>query len=926
MNTFVEKLFGDQNKRLIKALQKDIVRINALESAIQQLTDAQLQAKTVEFRKHLQEGKTLEDIKHEAFAVVREAARRTLGQRHYDVQLMGGLVLHQGNIAEMKTGEGKTLSATTAAYLNALEDSVHIVTVNDYLARRDADWMGQIYHFLGLTVGCIQHDAAFQYEADISKIRRPRDVGRVETTDGTGGQAQAEPSTESSAGYEALITADMEHLRAVPRKEAYQCDVIFGTNNEFGFDYLRDNMVGRAEERVQGPLHFAIIDEVDSILIDEARTPLIISAPAEEATQQYYQFADLVARLTAETDFVVDEKMKSATLTETGIEKIEKALGVGNIYVDSGLRTVHHIEQALKARTLFQKDRDYVVNADGEVVIIDEFTGRMMTGRRYSDGLHQAIEAKEHVEIKKESRTLATITLQNLFRLYDKLGGMTGTADTEAEEFHKIYGLEVVVIPSHRTIMRTDLSDRVYKNAVGKYRAVAAYVKELHEKGQPVLLGTISIEHNELLSQLLTANGIPHNVLNAKQHEREAEIIAQAGKRGAVTVATNMAGRGVDIILGGNPVDIEEARAIRELGGLAVIGTERHEARRIDNQLRGRAGRQGDPGSSQFFVSMDDDLMRIFGSDRMKNMMNRLGVPEDMPIENRLVSRSIESAQKKVESRHFDVRKHLVEYDDVMNKHRDVIYRRRNTILEMTPEAVHGAVMDLIDAEIEQVVSYHTASEEAHDWDLKAICATLETIFPFNTQHCLVALQDVHKQVGDKLEEVKGRTTMIEYFVEQARSAYESMVKDVANPEVMQRVERGLMLRAIDTLWIAHLDEMSFLRDSIGLRGYGQRDPLVEYKRESYQMFQELLANIQKQVVYNIYKIRNAQTVATPKAQHVQYSAPQKEMEKKQVQKPANQIPFVRKEEMASDDGKKVGRNDVCPCGSGKKYKKCHGA
>lgn len=913
MNAYIEKLFGDRNKRLVKALQKDVDQINALEPEIQKLTDEQLRAKTSEFKAKLAEGKTLEDIKYEAFAVVREAARRTLGQRHYDVQLMGGLVLHQGNIAEMKTGEGKTLSATTATYLNALEGKgVHLVTVNDYLARRDADWMGQVYHFLGLTVGCIQHDGAFLYETEIEKVRRHDDELKKEG--------------EAEEGYEALITADMNHLREVTRREAYQADITFGTNNEFGFDYLRDNMVTRSEDRVQRGVHYAIIDEVDSILIDEARTPLIISAPAEDATEDYHRFAQLVTQLQPETDYTIDEKMRSTAMTDAGIAKIEKALGVENLYVDSGIRTVHHIEQALKARALFSKDKDYVV-ADDEVVIIDEFTGRMLKGRRYSEGLHQAIEAKEGLPIKAESKTLATITLQNLFRLYKKRAGMTGTAMTESEEFYKIYGLDVVSIPSHRELVRHDVSDRVYKNATGKYRAVAERVKELHEKGQPVLLGTISIEHNELLSQLLTANGIPHNVLNAKHHEREAEIIAQAGKLGAVTVATNMAGRGVDILLGGNPVNIEEARKVRELGGLAVIGTERHESRRIDNQLRGRSGRQGDPGVSQFFVSMDDDLMRIFGSDRMKNLMTRLGVPDDMPIENKIVSRSIETAQSRVESHNFDIRKHLVEYDDVMNKHRDVIYKKRNEILEMKPEALREHIHGLVTAEIEHLVSFHTNKEDG-DWDVKEICDALKGMFGLSAEESIEAIEKFKHQENTDGEEMisdaQQRTDLIEHFTAKAKAAYAAMIEKVPDADAAYQAEKAFALRAIDVLWVDHLSQMSFLRDSIGLRGYGQRDPLVEYKRESYQLFQALLSNIQREIVYNIYKIGQLKQFAQVQHQHEhkhvehKYSAPAKEMEA-----PENEDTYHSTKKDAT--GEKIGRNDPCPCGSGKKYKKCHG-
>lgn len=928
MHPFVEKLFGDQNKRKLNKLAPLVAQINALEPEIQKLSDDQLRAKTDEFKQRLAGGASLDELSIEAFAVVREAAMRTLGQRHYDVQLIGGLVLHSGAIAEMKTGEGKTLSATSAVYLNALEGKgVHIVTVNDYLAKRDADWMGQVYHFLGLTVSCIgNQSAAWVYEADLEKVRRPK-------ADEQGGGAD-EASTEGT-GYEALVVADMDHLQEVSRAEAYQADIVFGTNNEFGFDYLRDNMVRSKENRVQRGLHFAVIDEVDSILIDEARTPLIISAPAEEATEQYYRFSQLVSALQEHDDFSVDEKMRTVALNDAGIAKLEKALGVENIYVEGGLRTVHHIEQALKARMLFTRDKDYVVKED-EVIIVDEFTGRLMEGRRYSEGLHQAIEAKEGLPIKQESRTLATITLQNLFRLYDKISGMTGTAATEAEEFYKIYGLDVVTIPTHRDIIRMDASDRVYKSRKGKFHAVVARIKELHELGQPVLVGTASIEQNELLGQLLTASGVPHNVLNAKNHQREAEIIAQAGTVGAVTVATNMAGRGVDIILGGNPVDLEQHRTVVELGGLAVIGTERHEARRIDNQLRGRSGRQGDMGASQFYVSMEDDLMRIFGTDRMKNMMNRLGVPDDMPIENKIVTRSIESAQKKVEGHNFDIRKHLVEYDDVMNKHRDVIYRQRNNILEMNEEALRAHIQEMVQAEIQHVVSFHTngvneEEGETTQWDVKEICGVISSIFPLDVERCIQDLNNVRSAEQSKLGEAEARTVIIDYLSRAALDAYNSMIEAAENTSLVTQVERGFVLRAMDMLWVDHLDQMSFLRDSIRLRGYAQRDPLVEYKRESYQLFQELLGNIQKQVVYNIYKLGDAKVIANrafrqEQPQQQQLSAPAKEMERRQPQQ--GTAPKVQPHVATNKDaqGKKVGRNDPCPCGSGKKYKKCHGA
>ncbi len=931
MATFLESIFGDGNKQAIKRFQKDVEQINALEAAIQTLSDEQLRAKTAEFKQRLHDGESLDAIKHEAFAVVREAALRTLGQRHYDVQLIGGLVLHSGSVAEMRTGEGKTLTATTAAYLNALTgNDVHLVTVNDYLARRDSDWMGQVYGFLGLTVSCIQaNNNAFMYDADSDAVRRHNEERQAVV------DAAAENSTEG-AGYEALIVADMDHLRVVTRREAYHADIIFGTNNEFGFDYLRDNMVVQSKDRSQGTLAFAIIDEVDSILIDEARTPLIISAPAADATQQYYEFSQLVAGLTLEEDFVVNEKERAATLTESGIAKVERLLGVENLYVEAGIRTVHHIEQALKARALFLKDREYVVQ-DGQVIIVDEFTGRMMHGRRYSEGLHQAIEAKEGLTIQQESQTLATITLQNYFRLYGKLSGMTGTAMTEKEEFFKIYGLTVVAVPTNRENIRTDVSDRVYKDQSAKYTAVIERVKEIHATGQPILLGTASIDQNELMGQLLTQAKIPHEILNAKNHEREAEIIAQAGKLGAVTVATNMAGRGVDILLGGNPVDINEQRQVRELGGLVVIGTERHEARRIDNQLRGRAGRQGDPGSTQFYVSMEDGLMRMFGSERMQSLMDRMGVPDDMPIENSMVTRSIETAQKKVESRNFDIRKHLVEYDDVVNKQRTTIYRRRNELLDAESSVVIDFIREMLNDEIEHIVSIHTNREDVDTtgWDFAALAKDASSVLQLSEETVRSDLENIATDLGDKLGEAQTRTRLIEHLEALAHEALQTVAGDV-DMEVLGNAFRQMYLRVIDVLWIQHLDEIEFLRDSINLRGYGQRDPLVEYKRESYDLFQSLLASIQKQVVAQCFPVAKEAQHFVDAHQHeaselpanTEYSAPDKEMQssREAAQAEAPKGKTVVSHEPTNEDGEKIGRNDPCFCGSGKKYKKCHGA
>ncbi len=901
----LSKLAGDPNAREIAKIRPLIERINALEPTIKTLSDDGLREKTAEFKDRLAKGETLDEVLPEAFAVAREASFRTLGQRQYDVQLIGGIVLHRGMIAEMRTGEGKTLTAVAAVYLNALTGKgVHVVTVNDYLSRRDAVWMGQVYHALGLTVSTIQHDAAFRYDPTF----------------------KAEPEHDESRDATGSFRVDMDYLRPVGRRDAYTADITYGTNNEFGFDFLRDNMVRTREEMVQRDLHYAIIDEVDSILIDEARTPLIISAPAEEAAEMYYRFADLVARLDEETDYIVDEKMRTSTLTDEGITKIEKMLGVENLYVQGGMRMVHHLEQALRARALFKLDKDYVVK-DGEVIIVDEFTGRLMQGRRYSEGLHQAIEAKERVPIQRESVTMATITFQNLFRMYEKLSGMTGTAVTEAEEFHKIYELEVLSIPTNRPNQRRDDADRVYKDQVAKFQAVVREIRALHEKGQPVLVGTASIERNELLSEMLRADGIPFNLLNAKNHEREAEFIAQAGRRGAVTIATNMAGRGVDIILGGNPPDPAEAEAVCALGGLHVLGTERHESRRIDNQLRGRAGRQGDPGTTQFYVSMDDDLMRIFGSERLKGRMDFLGMPDDEPIESKMLSKAIETAQKKVEGHNFDIRKHLLEYDDVLNKHRTSIYQKRREILASSAEPTQDGqrpltpmVMEAVEHEIEQIIYMHTPDEAPDEWKMEEIAKAAGALLP--------AGMDIASKLSAAKTEYEGRediaarrTVLIESLMDLAREAYAKIEKSLGDTVRMADLEKTLLLHAIDMLWVEHLEAMDHLRRGIGLQGYGQRDPLVEYKRESFRMFNELLALIDKQVATAVFKVQIAREIVH---EHVQgaglgsltLSGPSKNGNDPQGIKQA------AKEEKYEG----VGRNDPCPCGSGKKFKKCHGA
>lgn len=922
----LSRLFGDPNERVVKACRPTISAINSLEEEYKKLSDEELKAKTTVFREKLgvtidAEGKPLislsyeeqkpilEDILPEAFATIREAARRVIGQRHYDVQLIGGIILHRGQIAEMKTGEGKTLVATLPLYLNALTGrGVHLVTVNDYLSRVGAGWMAPVYAALGLTTGVIIHDQALVYDPEHND------------------EKQFDPR--------------LRHFKPVERKEAYIADVTYGTNNEFGFDYLRDNMVQKLSEKVQRDLHYAIVDEVDSILIDEARTPLIISAPAEESTDRYYTFAQLVERLTEEEDYNVDEKMRAATLTEAGLAKMEKWLGMDNIYTEGGIREVHHLEQALKARVLFKRDKEYVVR-DGEIVIVDEFTGRLMFGRRYSEGLHQAIEAKEGVKIQRESRTLATITFQNYFRMFNKLGGMTGTALTEAEEFFKIYKLETVAIPTNRPTVRKDQNDLIYSTEEGKYKAVIQEIKEKNDAGQPVLVGTISIEKNEMLAALLEREGIQAQVLNAKQHEKEASIIAQAGKEGSVTIATNMAGRGVDIILGGTPFDQVAYDKVVALGGLHVIGTERHEARRIDNQLRGRAGRQGDPGSSRFFVSMEDDLMRIFGGDRMKNLMKTLKLPEDTPVENKIVSKSIESAQKRVEGNNFDIRKHLVEYDDVINKHRLAIYGRRAEILRLSEaEAViniggeenieetknnktlKDIIMKMIESEIEQIISAHTELETSKDWNLNEIKEAVATILPVEPN-----FEDNLKKIttdSTKLDKVQVQTQVIEHLLELARTTYEKMVKLATEAGFnWKEVEKSVLLRSIDNLWMDHLETMDYMRRGIGLRGYGQRDPLVEYKKEAYRLFNELNSLIEKQIVYSIFKIGGLQEFTMPSInlKNISVTAPIKEMSEKGTTTTTTQVYSDR--HIKDSEGNKVGRNDLCPCGSGKKYKKC---
>ncbi|EKE19119.1 MAG: hypothetical protein ACD_9C00128G0002 [uncultured bacterium] len=872
------RIFGS-NEREINKLRPIVEQINSFEEKMIALSDEDLKGKAKEFRERLNgESEKLDDILPEAFAVVREVAKRVSGTRHFDVQMIGGIALHRGKIAEMKTGEGKTLTSTLPIYLNAIEGKgVHVVTVNDYLAKRDCNWMGPIYNALGLSTACIMHDVSYLYEPQI-----------IDSNE---------------------VNVEMENLIEISRREAYAADITYGTNNEFGFDYLRDNMVQRVEQMSQRELNYAIVDEVDSILIDEARTPLIISAPDSESTKLYQRFAQLVPRLREKEDYEVDEKMKAVTLTENGIAKVEKDLGVGNIYELGKINYVHHLEQSLRAQVLFKLDKDYVVK-DGQVIIVDDFTGRLMEGRRYSDGLHQAIEAKEGVEVQKESRTLATITFQNYFRMYKKLAGMTGTASTSAEEFAKVYKIDVLEIPTNKKLIRKDFPDVVYKTEKGKFDAIVQTIKENHEKGQPFLVGTIAIEKSEYLSALLTREGIAHEVLNAKHHEREAAIIAGAGQKGAVTIATNMAGRGTDIKLG---------EGVREAGGLYIIGTERHEARRIDNQLRGRSGRQGDPGATQFYVSLEDELMRRFGGDRLKNMMDTLGLPEDQPIQNAIISRTIESAQSKIEGYNFDIRKHVLDYDDVMNKQREVVYKKRKEILES--EDVKNEILSYVEEEIERTISVHCTGEE-YEWNLDIITTELQNIFPFSQadRKKLESLRDDKSK--NTMEKI---SLMLEFAMSKAKEAYIQKENEIGAPTLRQ-VEKSIVLQTIDTLWMNHLDEIDYLRQGIGLRGYGQRDPLIEYKREAFHMFSHLMENMRSTTVKTIFKISMVSTQEKVEAQpeNIEFhgaeeNAPQFAQAKAEgTNEPAAaQKPILNKEN--------IGRNEKCPCGSGKKYKNCCG-
>lgn len=839
------KVFGSKNERVLKQIQPLIDRVNQLESSIQPLDDPGLTAKTVEFKERVAKGESLDDLLPEAFAVVRETARRILGERHYDVQLIGGVILHQGKIAEMKTGEGKTLTSTLPVYLNGLSGKgVHVVTVNDYLAKRDAEWMGQVYESLGLSVGKIVHGM------------------------------------------------DDEE-----RREAYAADITYGTNNEFGFDYLRDNMKFEVSEFCQRGFNYAIVDEVDSILIDEARTPLIISGPADISTELYANVERIMSNFKADSHYTVDEKSRQVSLTEEGIELGEKLLNVANLYDPTAIEHLHHLNQALKAHTLFKRDVDYIVK-DGEVVIVDEFTGRTMEGRRYSDGLHQALEAKEQVKIEKENQTFASITFQNYFRMYDKLAGMTGTADTEAPEFKKIYNLDVVIMPTHQPMIRKDYADVIYKNEKAKYRAIVGEIERLHEKGQPVLVGTISIDVSEKISNMLKKKNIPHEVLNAKHHEREAEIIAGAGGKGKVTIATNMAGRGTDIKLG---------EGVKELDGLHILGTSRHESRRIDNQLRGRSGRQGDPGSSRFYLSLEDDLLRVFGSGRISGIMDKLGMEEDEPIEHNMITKAIENAQRKVEGHNFDIRKHLLEYDDVMNKQREVIYKQRRELLE--GEDITDVIQDMIGDLVESVVlEFSQEKLDSTDWSWDGFEKRMAELF------------HIKPGWGDTDKEGLDADSFREKINERVQREYKAR-EEKNGSDAQRHLERVILLQMVDSHWKDHLLSMDHLKEGIGLRGYGQKNPLDEYKKEGYDLFLNMVETVKEQTIGTMMRVEIVHEEDVERLEEERKRRQQQEIMMNKGAAGADD----QAQRTVKREGDKIGRNAPCPCGSGKKYKKCCG-
>ena len=871
MVSVLQKIIGDPNDKALKKLASIKDAVNRLEPEFQRLSDQQLLAKTAEFRQRMEGRESTEGLLPEAFAAVRESARRNLGQRHYDVQLIGGAALHQGKIAEMRTGEGKTLVATLAVYVNALTGrGVHVVTVNDYLARRDPVWMGPVYHALGLTIGCLQHDASYIYDPEIASGKQP-------------------------------------FLRPVSRAEAYHADITYGTNNEFGFDYLRDNMSLTADQRVQRELHYAIVDEVDNILIDEARTPLIISGPAEEPVQLYQNFARLVPRLDPAEDYTIDDRTQAVSLTQEGIAKMEQWTSTNNLYDPDNFHLVHYIENALNAHVMKQRDKEYVVR-DGEVVIVDEFTGRLQPGRRWSDGLHQAVEAKEGLRIQRESITYATITLQNYFRMYDKLAGMTGTAATEADEFFRIYGLEVVEIPTNLPMQRADNSDLVYQTTDGKWTAVTDNIVNMYETQRPLLIGTTSIEDSEYLSERLRKRGVPHQVLNAKNHAGEAEIIAQAGRLGAVTVSTNMAGRGTDIVLGGSDTSREdwqqEHDRVVELGGLHVLGTEHHDARRIDNQLRGRAGRQGDPGSSQFYVSLEDELMQRFGGERIKSVMSWTGLEEDTPVENKIVTKSISGAQVKVEGYHFDIRKHLLEFDDVLNKQREVIYTDRH--LALGDGDLREKTLGMLRQEFIRLMAQYLPGRHADDWNAEGLIDELGQICPLPPE--LEHEDNVYQYSREQIERILSG---------HAETAYAQREEEVT-PEQMRLIERFLLLRAIDSHWVQHLTAMENLRTGIGLHAYGQRNPLVMYQSEGQKMFVDLQNRIQRDVVRTLFHI------SVEPAQAAALTGNAARGRRNSGGSPMQAVNGGNRNPQPTGSGK-VGRNAPCPCGSGRKYKRCCG-
>ena len=877
----LKRIFGSSSQKEIRKYNKLLKQINDLESRFVDCNKELFSEETLRFKERFQDGATLDDLLPEAFALVREAAKQAIGLRHFDAQIIGGIVLHQGNIAEMRTGEGKTLVATLPAYLNSLTgDSVHIVTVNDYLARRDPQWMGPVYDLLGMSVGILQNNSAYIFQNE---------------------------AKENNKGF--------EFIRPVERKEAYQCDILYGTNSEFGFDYLRDNMVVNLDDRVQGELSYAVIDEVDNILIDEARTPLIISGPSEDTGSEYKRYSRLVKGLINGEDFQIDDKHQSVSLSLEGVRKVENLMGVDNLYDPDNSKGVHFVENALRATAVFEKDKKYVVK-DGQIVIVDEFTGRLMPGRRYSDGLHQALEAKENLNIQRETITYATITLQNFFRMYSKLSGMTGTAVTESEEFWKIYKLDVIEIPTNLPMIREDHNDFIFKSQKIKYDAVVKEVIDCQKKGQPVLIGTTEIAQSELVSKLLTNKKISHQVLNAKEVEKEAGIIAQAGRPGAVTVATNMAGRGTDIILGGNPDDLKITsqewnrlhQQVIQVGGLHIIGTQRHEARRIDNQLRGRAGRQGDPGSSRFFVALDDDLMKRFGGDKIKAVMDWVGMEEDAPIEHGTIGKQIERAQIRVEGFHFDLRKHLVEYDDVINTHREVIYKEKNSLLE--GENFKSNVLVMVDEEVRNIVGRYDLSKNS---DIpETLKSEIHSIIPFND------FEEIEKR-GDESFADRLIGKIMEYFEFQYNN-----LEGIITDDTLRSIERQLILRIVDTQWVQHLTSMENLRTGIGLQAYGQRDPLVMYKREGHSMFQSLMDRIRYQVTRTVFYIADGS-----KNQISPENSFNKRKTSSQGQKYYNNGNNDKDTKVLSAVGsnnRKLGRNEPCYCNSGKKYKKCHGA